>query len=262
MSKAQRSHKKTPGGVTARKAPSRDDGMFRDPVVRVMAYIAIGLVIVFLATLVGAFATGVISRHSPVRTAEERQVLIASSALKAPGSSGTAWGPYIEALIAAGEFRQAAAALQQARSSAETSVTPVLDIAEARLQYAEGRYEQAIDMAEAAMKGYEERRTKRLEAAGDAATASDKLLESDYFDAVLVKGYSCVELERWEDAIEMFDLYIARVNTASDVLVDRGNAKASLGDTTGAEADFREALRFVPYDEDAKAGLERIGAAQ
>jgi tetratricopeptide (TPR) repeat protein len=228
-----------------------------------MAYIAFGLVIIFLATLVGALFTGVISSSNrSVRTAAERQVQIASSALSSPNATGAEWGPYIEALIAAGDLRQASAALRTARGSTEASVTPVLDLAEARLQYAKGRYEQAVAMAEASMKGYEERRDKRVEAAGDAATASDLTPASEYFDAALVKGYSCVELKRWKDAIAMFDLYIERVNTASDVLIDRGNAKAELGDKAGAEADFREALRFVPYDEEAKAGLKRIGAAQ
>jgi hypothetical protein len=50
--------------------------------------------------------------------------------------------------------------------------------------------------------------------------------------------------------------------TASDVFVDRGYAKIELKDNAGAEKDFRTALRFVPYDQQAKDGLKKIGVAQ
>ena len=60
----------------------------------------------------------------------------------------------------------------------------------------------------------------------------------------------------------MFDLYLNAHRTASDILIDRGNAKIQLKDKKGAEADFRAALKYVPYDEQAKAGLKKIGAAQ
>jgi Flp pilus assembly protein TadD len=57
-------------------------------------------------------------------------------------------------------------------------------------------------------------------------------------------------------------VYIAKHASAADILVDRGNAKIGMGDKAGAEKDFREALRYVPYDEEAKAGLKKIGVAQ
>ena len=77
-----------------------------------------------------------------------------------------------------------------------------------------------------------------------------------------MKAQALVELGRWKDAVAAFDIYIRENRTASDILIDRGNAKAELKDKAGAEKDFREALRYVPYDEEAKAGLKRIGVAQ
>jgi tetratricopeptide (TPR) repeat protein len=113
------------------------------------------------------------------------------------------------------------------------------------------------------MKGYEARRAARLAASSDTTSQADYVaIEPDYYDAALVKAFAHVELGQWEDALEIFDLYIAQYPTSADILVDRGNAKAELNDKVGAEKDFREALRFVPYDKEAKAGLERIGAAQ
>lgn len=253
-------------GARRTRGPQRHgwNEMLRDPVVRRMTYAATALVILFLATLVGALFTGVISRSGTVETAGDREVLIARNAALAPGATGESWAPYIDALTASGDLRQAEITLEHARSSlpATATVVPALDLSEARLQRARGRNEQAADMAETAMQGYEARRAARVEAAGDDVSDAAKVLEAKYYDAALVRAYACVEMQRWEDAVSMFDIYIAQNRTAADILIDRGNAKASLKDNAGAEADFREALRYVPYDKEAKAGLARIGAAQ
>ena len=58
------------------------------------------------------------------------------------------------------------------------------------------------------------------------------------------------------------DAYIAENPQAADILVDRGEAKIELKDNAGAEADFRAALKFVPDDKRAIAGLAKIGATR
>jgi len=247
-------------------APS-GGGMFRDPVVRVMAYVALGMVILFLATVVGALVTGVVTPNSVrgPRTATERELMIATAALKAAGSRGEAWAPYVDALVAAGDFRAAKVALGRGRASlAETATgAPDLDLAEARLLAAQKRYDQVVGVADRAMKGYEAERDARAAAGSEASsTAKPAVLGENYYNAALVKAYAYVKLRRWKDAVELFDIYIIQYPTASDILIDRGNAKAAMKDKAGAERDFRAALRFVPYDEEAKAGLERIGVAK
>ena len=95
-----------------------------------------------------------------------------------------------------------------------------------------------------------------------AAAAKEAGYGDDYYNSALLKAQALVQLGRWKEAVEAYDVFI-RVNpTAADILIDRGNAKAVLKDKAGAEKDFREALRFVPYDEEAKAGLKKIGVAQ
>jgi tetratricopeptide (TPR) repeat protein len=166
--------------------------------------------------------------------------------------------------VATGDLQKARVTLDAARASvAATQTAPELELSEARLEFAQGRYQQAVRAGDAAMKGFEARQATRLAAGGDSASRAEELgIENDYYLAALVKAYSYGEMDQWNDAVEMFDVYITQHPTASDVLIDRGNAKAELKDNTGAEADFREALRFVPYDEEAKAGLERVGAVQ
>jgi len=239
-------------------------GMFRDPVVRVMTYIAIGLVIVFLATAVGALVTGVLTPSGArgPRTAAERELLLATAVLQAQGSVGEAWAPYIDALVATGDLGAARVALSRARASAVSTVVPDLDLAEARLLRAQKRYAQAAKAADKAMEGYVAEQAARLAALETSLTVEQKGIAEDYYNAALVKAYAYVELRRWKAAVGMFDVYIKQHPTAADILVDRGNAKLDMEDNAGAEKDFREALRFVPYDKEAKAGLKRIGVAQ
>lgn len=239
--------------------------MFDDPVVRTMAFAAIGIVLLFLAAVVGALVTGVVEpKDAGPRTAADRDLLIAAEAAKRGGNNGSEWAPYVNALVANGELEKARITLDTARASAEATTTaPELELAEARLELAQDRYAQAVKAAERCMKGFEERQATRLAAGGDTADRARELgIESDYFAAALVKAYGHVGLSEWEEAIAMFDIYIREYPTASDILIDRGNAKVETKDKAGAEADFREALRYVPYDKEAKAGLERIGVSQ
>lgn len=236
-------------------------GLLADPVVRVMVFTSLGLVVLFLAAAIGVLATGVTAPTGP-RSAAERQLMIA--AISAQGASGAALAPYINALVAAGNLPAARISLGQARASASTTApAAALDLAEARLLSADAQYENAEKMADTAMKDYVKEYEARVAKAGSkAATVKAAGYPADYYNAAIVRGSALAQLGRWKDAVAMFDLYIANVPTASDILIDRGNAKAALNDKAGAEKDFRAALKYVPYDEEAKAGLKKIGVAQ
>jgi len=228
---------------------SRGSAFLADPVVRVMAYVAIGLVALFLATVVGVLATGVTAPTGP-RSSAERELMIAAA--QANGASGNGVAPYVNALVATGNLPAARVALAQARASVSATSPPSdLDLAEARLHSADKEYDKAVALADKAMDGYMA-----------AATAKDVTVGAEYYHSALVKAYALVSLGRWKDAVASFDIYLKANPTASDIFIDRGNAKIELKDKTGAEKDFRMALKFVPYDEEAKAGLKRIGVAQ
>ena len=225
-----------------------------------MLYAALALTILFLATVVGVLATGVVERTGP-RSATERGLVIASAQA---GKTGAASAPYIDALVAAGDLQAARVALAQARASASASesVAP-LDLAEARLLSVRKEYDKAAVLADKAMKGYIAQHDARIAKGGKiAAAAKNAGYGDDYYNSALLKAQSLVQLGRWKEAVEAYDVFVRANPTAADILIDRGNAKAELKDKAGAEKDFRDALRFVPYDEEAKAGLKKIGVAQ
>ena len=251
---------KTPPGKPGPRP--KKPGLLDDPVIRVMVYISLAIVVVFLVVIISVLVSGVTRPTSP-RSLAEKELAVASARLT-PETKGEGWVPYIEAQVAAGDTTKARIALRQARASVTgTMSVSGLDLAEARIERVAGNEEKAVALADKAMKGYKAKQDAAIAQGGQAAVdAQSRGLGPNYYDSALVKAYALTKLERWKEAVAMFDIYI-RVNpTASDILIDRGNAKASSNDKAGAEKDFRQALRFVPYDEEAKAGLKRIGVAQ
>jgi len=240
-------------------APTRR-GIFQDPVVRTMTYVAVGLVVVFVATVVGALATGVISSTGP-RTRAEKEVAVSGAAVLQGSKDPAVWGDYISALIASGQLSRAGDVIAQGKASIDDSATAELTLGEARLASAHGDYKQAIELADKAM--------KRLESVHKTALAAGGLtskgaviggLPDNYYNATLLKAYAYQDMSSWSEAIKQFDAYIAHEAGAADILVDRANAKIKAGDKAGAEKDFRTALKYIPDSTEALAGLKSIGA--
>jgi tetratricopeptide (TPR) repeat protein len=224
-----------------------------------MAYASIGLVILFLATVAGALVTGLLAPSGP-RTLAEKELAVSGEAVRQGSTAPGDWGRYVAALVDAGQYGRARSVLQDARGSIDDSGTAEIPLGEARLAAAQGQHESAVEHAEEAMEVLDADLEVRLASGGliaDRARISGQ--HNNYWVAALIAAYSYGELESWEEAVEKFDLYIDRNPGAADVLVDRGHAKAELGDTAGAEADFRAALRFIPDSEEALEGLEQIG---
>lgn len=235
-------------------------GMLQDPMVRAMALASVGLVILFLVTVLGALMTGVAAPTGP-RTLEEKQVAVSRAAVSQGTTDTAVWGQYLSALIANGDYGVARRVISDGRASISESATAEFTLAEARLLSAQGDYEAAIDAADEAMAIIDADYQARLNGAGFVAQrAKIDGQHPNYFVAVLIKAYAHRELEQWDEAIEQFDVYIGRNRGASDILVDRGTAKAAAGDVKGAEADFREALKFMPDNTEAQDGLDKIGA--
>lgn len=250
----------SPSRQPARRAAKRGpSGMFRDPVVRGMSYAAVGIVILFLVTVISALLTGVLAPSGP-RTLAEREAAVAGAAVRAGSADTAVWGQYISSLIAQGQYARAKSVIADGRASIEDSATAEFTLAEARLYSAQGQYEQAVEMADVAMAQMKDYHETLLASGGSTARAA-KLdgLPDNYYSALLVKAYALRDLGRYEDAVEVFDLYIEDNPTAADILIDRGMARIETGDTTGAEEDFRSALQFLPDSPEALAGLERIG---
>lgn len=251
-----------PEPAPRRRRSSEPTGIFRDPVVRRMTYIAFGLVIVFLITVASALVTGVLGSGGP-RTLAEKELAVYGAAVREGSTNPEVWATYISALVDAGQYGRAAGVITDARRSLDDSRTADITVAEARLFAAQNKTDAAIAAADAAMKQINDNWEARLAAGGNiAAGARVDGLPANYYTAILLKAYIYLDAKDHAAAVEQFDLYLEKYPTAADILIDRGLAKIELGDTAGAEADLRSGLKFDPGNAQALDALDSIGAAR
>lgn len=235
--------------------------MFRDPVVKRMAIVAVSLVVLFLATIVGVLVTGVTEQSGP-RTLAEKEAAVSGLAVSQGSTDASVWGEYIAALIASGQNVRAKDVIAQAKASIDDSATAEFTLAEARLLEAQKDYDKVIVTADAGIKQIEDAHAA-IVAAGGVPAQQAKLqgLPENFYIFTLLKADAFREMNEWDKAIEQYDAYIERYPGAADILIDRANAKTEAKDVKGAEADFRKALEFIPDSAEALAGLEKIGAS-
>lgn len=236
-------------------------GMFQDPVVRNMSLAAMALIILFLALVMGVVLSGVTAPSGP-RTLSENELNVAAAAVHKGKAGAATWGTYIAALIADGQYSLAQSTITDAKASVNDSATAEFSLAEARLHFAQKQYQQSIAIANKGQKQIEVAQKAIIAGGGDKAKRA-KLdgLSENWYTMALLKADDYTALRDWAQAIKELDVYIAANPGASDILIDRGNAKIEVKDIVGAKADFREALRFIPNDPEALKGLDRIGAA-
>jgi tetratricopeptide (TPR) repeat protein len=224
-----------------------------------MAYAAFALVVLFLVLTLSALITGVVTPTGP-RTLAEKEIATSETLVLSGHASAVQWGQYIAALTANGDYGRARNALAQARASVDDSNTAEFVVAEARLNLAQKKYQVAADAAVAGRKKIKDAYDARIAAGGDIAKkAKQNGINDNYYLLALLAADGYRGLGQWQKAIEQFDAYLAKYPTASDILVDRASVKVEAGDKAGAEKDYRQALKFVPDDPEALAGLKKIG---
>lgn len=234
--------------------------IFADPVVRIMAWIAAGLMVLYLVGILSALLTGVLQSPAP-RTASERTLDAAQSAVKAGDHSGKALADYANALIEVQQFGAAQDVIDTAPKSALGTPTGDLELARARLYLAEGNYAAAQTQADKAMKVIKVPYDAKIATAG-LNTAKTLGLNENYYSALLIKGAAAMAAGDPHGAIKSFDAYLDHDGFASDVLVQRAKAKTAIKDIAGAKADFQAALKYTPDYQSALDGLKTIGAGQ
>jgi cytochrome c-type biogenesis protein CcmH/NrfG len=87
-------------------------------------------------------------------------------------------------------------------------------------------------------------------------------LKPEFPEARFNLGNALALLERFDEAIAEFRAVVAARPGFVDGWCNLGQALAQDKRFTEAVAAFREALRLAPDNADARAGLERVGAAQ
>jgi tetratricopeptide (TPR) repeat protein len=232
--------------------------MFDDPLVRIMLWATFGIVILYLAAVLGALAMGVLNTSVP-KTASERALAFTESAVQGGDHSSKALADYVNALIDVRQFGKAQGIIDNAPKSARLTAAADLEVSQARLYYARKDYTASVKAADEAMKVIQKQYEAELKKPGTNA-AKAYGLDANYYDASLIKGLAQQAAGDYKAAIASYTVYLEKNPMESNVLVSRAEAKLKLNDTAGAKADYQAALKFVPDHAEALAGLKKIGA--
>lgn len=229
-----------------------------DPVVRRLGLVAILIVALWLSGVVTALFTGVLTSEAP-RTSVERALGVYEAEVAAGTMTAEKWADYINVLTAAGQYGKAQQTVETALAAFPDSASLII-LEQARLHVARGEYDAAVTAAEDAITAArQEIEVVKAEAAKKGVPFTQERLEQEE-TAVLLTAEVYEEMGDSARAIEQYTTYLTYQPAAANIYVRRADVKAEVGDTEGAEADYREALRFVADDPAALAGLERIGA--
>jgi tetratricopeptide (TPR) repeat protein len=240
----------------------RKRSMWDDRRVRAMGTFAVLMLIAFLATLISVLYFGLIGGESAPRTALERDVVVTESVVRSQEETPTAdnWQSYVLALIADNQHQRARQTIAEvdANGAVDQSRGANMLYCSAVLAHAQGRTDEALDLFTEVMDVTLEAYTTELERPEDDTPnwALAMGVHRNYLLSALDRANIYREQERWD---EMLDEYLEFEPRAANVLADRAHLKLQTGDREGAEADYREALRYVPDLPEALEGLQTIG---
>lgn len=234
-----------------------------DPVVRWLGIILFAIVALALAAVFSAAVFGLLDTTGAPRTQVERDLTFYGEKIQTGKVNSATTAAYVDALIRAGQLAKATDTLERALQVAKSDKSYLI-AEQAKIDFTSKRYDDASASATKAMKEAEKELQafkKRNVAAGRVESAGAVMPQS-YSTAALVKADALVALNNYADAIKAYDAYLKIAPTDSDVLVMRAQAKTSVGDTKGAEKDYRQALKFIPDYQPALDGLKQIGASK
>lgn len=246
----------------------RRRSMWEDRVVREMGFWAGALVIVLLSAVLSALYFGLIGGTAAPRTALERELMAWESVTSTLDTAATAdqWQSFVLTLIGDSQYQRAQRVIEQVDSQSKIDQTRGANMLYCTgvLQSAQDRDDEALatfaEVMELTLAAYEEELASED---GDGPNWAKAVgLHDNYYFSALDRARILRSQEKWEEALEMLDLYLEDHPQAAGVFVDRAFLKVRLGDLAGAEADYREALRFVPEFPEALEGLQEIGGGE
>lgn len=267
MRKKASAPEQLPGSDSAEKRPATPPrrSIFDDTVVRNMRFAALGLVVFYLAVIVTALFLGILGNNAP-KTAAERDMAVYRQKVEAGSQSERDWAVYAQALTDAGQYGRAQSVIDQARGAGYLDPrVHSLALAQVRLYYAEGKWEETVEAADAGMTALRKQQEADLaeyNAGGNPTVLVSQGLGDNYYRMLVIKATALEELDKDTDAIAALDEYLTARTTAADVLEWRGDIHLRLGNREQAAADYRAAKRFSPNSTELDGKIEQLGVAE
>ncbi|MEN6430554.1 MAG: tetratricopeptide repeat protein [Coriobacteriales bacterium] len=213
------------------------------------------LIVVILAAVATVIIYGMKVQKAP-RTVGERTLATAEAAVRDAPDKAQSWLSLAYAYVEIGRYSAASDAIAKGRKVEDL---PDFYIVDAYRAEKAGNVEEAIQLYEVAKKKaieYRKAQDAKAAEAGARLTGANEQLVS----AALGKARLLVAQRDYKSAVVEYDIALEQDPMMADVLVERGAAKAKMGDLAGARADYEEALRYVPGMPEALDGLARLEA--
>lgn len=201
----------------------------------VITWAFLGTFIVLLAVIVGLLLTGNLFSTEPKTSAERDYELLLDGLKRNPKNPAV--------LMTLAETEYDLGRKGDAREHAEKAIEyaknePGIQLRYASLMIRDGKEDVAVKAVER-----------------ELAVTNNKSAE-----AFFLLGQIQSEQKKYDEAVKSMDKGLDLAPQAADMRIVYGEILEKAGKDKRAIAQFTEALRFLPNDEDAVAGLKRLGA--
>jgi tetratricopeptide (TPR) repeat protein len=210
-----------------------------------------------LVLVVWMLYAGLLRPQAP-RTSIERDIYATEAATKSDPKSQRAWTGYVRALVAAGRYGDANAAVNRARAA--VGDLPAFAVASGRISLATGDTRKALDLAAAAIKSALKLRKARTdENAAKGITVDPRTYYGEELvDAYILQADAYEAQAQLAQAVASLGKAIEESPQMADVLVLRGDLYSRLKQYDKARADYEGALKYGPDFAPALSGLRRL----
>jgi tetratricopeptide (TPR) repeat protein len=239
---------------TSRKRPP----LWRDPVATTLVF-AIALAIIG-ALLVAVFAilNGTIRLNdAPPATLDQALKVRAEDSVKT-NKDAESYADLIIAQVDQGDIPGAQVTLQEAEGKdLDVTATQALEYAKAYIYKSSGRTDDAIKLYQTIMDDLKKAYDLKKAEGGDMNWALAYGLPSNYYMSASQLANYYHDDKDYDNEIKYLNIFLEGNPTDATALIDRGNAYLEKGNKEQAKQDFQNALKYIPNDADATAGLKK-----
>lgn len=259
-----------PEGPESQNAPARPEKVARvkpaarpkDPVVQALTLTIFAVIILALVTIAYALITGVFGNGAP-KTAAQQRLMASQARVEGGSTTSTDWKMYIRGLIDTKQYKKAQEMINEGASKVpKQEIYADMTYMQAELYLAQGDLDKSLETADKALTQIKTTYDSAMDTyreKGEPSLAMAGGLVDNYWEILLLKAEIYEKKADWKQTVAVYDEYLAEKTDAATIYTQRGKAKEQMGDTAGAEADYRETLKYIADDKEALAGLKRIG---
>jgi len=239
-------------------------GLFENPVNRILGIVIASLVIWSLATVLLLLLNGTINLSGAPQRFEDVAVLQWQTRALSEDAQPFEWQLYVVTLINSGRLAEA----EEVINSEEFQDIDVFRNQEilyctALLEYRKGNFDEAIALYLQVLEKTQESYDEMLATGKDYMNwALSEGRSANYANSLLDLTGIYMALEDWPAALEFADRFIEIYPQEAGVLIDRAMVKEQLGDFAGALADYQAAAVFLPDNQEIIDGIKRVEGKQ